>query len=352
VPHLRDHAGLRERPPDAPKRSPAAVGAAGGADREDGVVLTRDKYHGPLLTPSTNLPAAVIDPLTAQPGVLDKAARVIPEDAQRVTVGASQLGYWLDKRRKPKWRLGPHRVREVERLIELRHGGPCDTDDGEVYFIIVANALAPGLVTGNAGRQNPISIARARLARWAAEWTPRIPAAKIDHVIDRAVSEQRWWRQDTAANHLKLTMAERTAGRITTIGAIDCTKEQREEFRKQRKRDAQKARDEAARRADGAKTRTEYETQSKAAEARREGISRSTYYRRLKPKRDRLSGLHKSPEDSNVGQTTCVTPQHDPSKAAARKSARSALAPLGRGSEPPTPGARKISKVRSAGAGS
>jgi hypothetical protein len=164
----------------------------------------------------------------------------------------------------------------------LRYGGPCDCDDGEVYFYIVANCLALPTLMANVNRPDPISLVYALLRKWAEKWAPRVAANKIDSVIARAIRKPRRWRADTAAKLLRLTMAERTAANIKTIGATDCDKAARAEQRKQRKRDRQRARDEANRRARGAKCRKEYIAKSVAALARASGISRSTYYRRAK----------------------------------------------------------------------
>jgi hypothetical protein len=75
-------------------------------------------------------------------------------------------------------------------------------------------------------------------------------------------------------------MADRTAPRITTIGAIDCSKAEPVERRKGRKRN----RVEAGRRAAGAVPREQYEANSLSRTRPWEalGISRRTWERRRK----------------------------------------------------------------------
>jgi hypothetical protein len=229
------------------------------------------------------LPAAVIDPRTNKPEVVKHSPRVIPETAERIIVGPCIIGYRHKPMPPPKrCRIGALRKSEIERLILLRHGGSCDCDDGEVYFYIVANCLALPTLVANVSRPNPITLVYALLRKWAEKWVPRVASGKIDSVIARAIANPRRWRADTAAKLLRLTMAERTAANIKTIGATDCDKAARAERRKQRKRDSQRARDEAKRRARGAKSRKEYIAKSVAALARANRISRSTYYRRAK----------------------------------------------------------------------
>jgi hypothetical protein len=72
--------------------------------------------------------------------------------------------------------------------------------------------------------------------------------------------------------------------RITTIGAIDRTKDERQADRKQRKRQADRARRQRDRQARGVKPRIEYETNSLARTKPwlTAGVSRSTWYRRAR----------------------------------------------------------------------
>jgi hypothetical protein len=230
--------------------------------------------------PLRGLPAALVDPKTASAEKVAGAVRLVPKDAQRLVIGKALVGYWNDVPVRGRWRLGNQRKAEVERLIGLRHSGACDTDDGEVYFIVVANAIAIGTMVANISRKDPASHARARLMAWAKRWTPRISLDDIASIIDRAIKEPRWWRADSAAKLLALRMAERSAISATTIGATDCNREQRAALRQQRRKERQRTQVSDKRRASGTKTRDEYEAASIAAQARRDGVARSTIYRR------------------------------------------------------------------------
>jgi sRNA-binding protein len=249
------------------------------------------------------------------------AARVTPENAERLMLGNCQLGYRHDPRRRPPWSLLSQRVSEIERLIELRYGGPCDCDDGWPYVCIVVNSLAHKILAANAGRRDPVAFVRRRLRLWAEVWTPRVGLNQVDRLIDQAVAEPRWYTADAAAKLLCLRMAERMDAGITTIGAVDADKATRAELRKQRHRDRQRARDAEERREAGAKPREQYEAASIAALCRKLKISRSTYYRRLRageplpeagPEPTAEAPCDRSPaqqyRETNVGaQTTCVT---------------------------------------------
>ena len=119
---------------------------------------------------------------------------------------------------------------------------------------------------------------RGRMLRWLGtrcSWMPELEAARM---VANICSSPRRYKADTLAAKLNLTAAERTALRITTIGAVDMLKEKRAARRRQR--DLQrKKRD---RRARGARPRAEYEANSvsRAKPWLQEGISRRTWERR------------------------------------------------------------------------
>jgi hypothetical protein len=278
------------------------------------------------IAPEPRLPAAVIDPRLHAPDVVAAAARVVPDRAERITVGSAQLGY----RHKPgaagRWRFGARRLHEIERLITLRYGGPCDTDDGEAYLAIAVNLLVPIELERSAGRPDPLRAVRAAIVAWSNRWLPFVAELVVLRAVKRAVEDLRIWRADSAANQLRITMAERQAAAIMTMGAIDADRDERERLRKRRHAEAQRAR-RAAERDPDARTRYAYEASSVAAECRRLGVSRSTYYRRLRDaKAERRETCDRSCEqrhiDSHdVAHATCVTPTGAPSEARAKRAA-------------------------------
>jgi hypothetical protein len=104
---------------------------------------------------------------------------------------------------------------------------------------------------------------------------------EAERLIDTVLARHIRWRADTLAKLLGLTAALRSELGITTIGAIDLLKEEREEVRNSRgsQRKVNK------RRARGVKPRDEWlfqhsKERTKPWEA--EGISRRTWYRRRK----------------------------------------------------------------------
>lgn len=88
---------------------------------------------------------------------------------------------------------------------------------------------------------------------------------------------------DEVARRLGVTAAERRDLGLRTVGAIDATREERQEEARDRKRQRDRARAHHKRRAAGKMTRQEYESRSTAGIKPWEamGVSRRTYYRRL-----------------------------------------------------------------------
>lgn len=216
----RDHALWRELAPDAYETlglPPQKLKAARDAQAR---TITKAYAKAPLKA----LPAAIIDPRVHGPEVIRNSPRVIPEAAKRIMVGNCTIGYKHKGAPLKPIRISALRKCEIERLIQLRYGGPCDCDDGAVYFYIVANSIALSTLCANANRHDPISSVKTLLRGWAANWVPRVAANEIDYAVAQAIAKPRWWRADTAATLLHLTMAERAAAHITTIGATDCDK--------------------------------------------------------------------------------------------------------------------------------
>lgn len=177
------------------------------------------------------------------------------------------------QRRNPSRLIAGRRVKELEAIYANRYGDQLPDDDaGMSDFILAANHLAQ--MRGDAEN---------RILRWANNWAPWLYWRDIDPELlaQRIAQNPRRYKADTLARLLNLTMSSRTALGITTIGAVDCTRRQRLELRRERKRVYAEAR----RRASGAKPRAQYEAESlsrtKPWEAM--GMSRSTWYRRGKP---------------------------------------------------------------------
>jgi len=92
---------------------------------------------------------------------------------------------------------------------------------------------------------------------------------------------------DECAKMLCVTMAERTALGLHTIGACDISKKERQQLAKELKRERDRTRDEQKRKSAGAKSRESYEADSLSASKPWEAMnmSRRTWYRKGKPVR-------------------------------------------------------------------
>ncbi|KAB1068834.1 hypothetical protein [Methylobacterium planeticum] len=210
-----------------------------------------------------------------------------------VRLGACILGTF-----KPRahWRKGTafvrQRLAEIERIIETRHGGACDTDDGELYL----DVALPHLVALPVGAfpTSPVLL-------WAWTLCPRLVEERGREWFTAREAELRArprparMKADTIAVLLGIRDEERRRLKLRTIGAVDRSAAQR-------KADAKVAHRDRMRRV---RAKQWLERQAPKAPSisslkpwEAEGISRSGWYakRRL---------LASSPD---VGQPLCAIP--------------------------------------------
>jgi len=159
------------------------------------------------------------------------------------------------------------RVPEIDRLFIYRYGAhntyvlPDDDAGRDDAFIMCCHlARCPNA---------PASIR----ARWLSMRTPWMSEIERKRMLARPVLT---FRADTLASRLGVTYAVRQELGLHTIGALDMTKAEREAARKLRARERESAR----RRARGAKPQAESLSRTKPWEAA--GMSRATWYRRLR----------------------------------------------------------------------
>jgi hypothetical protein len=160
------------------------------------------------------------------------------------------------------------RCAEINRIFVDRYGASLPDDDaGRDDTRIMAHHL--GLMSGDPRR---------RITAWIACWSPWMSPEQIIALTDAVVAKPLRWRADKLAARLNLREADRARLRITTIGACDMTKAEREAARNVRKLQAKRQK----RLEQGAKSRSEYEGQSisKAKPWIEQGISRAQWYRR------------------------------------------------------------------------
>lgn len=194
------------------------------------------------------------------------------------------------KRRQRRPNVKEHvRLRELERLLDDRYRGEClpDDDAGRDDLEVVAQHIAH--IYGNPDDH---------VAAWAAAWAPWLTAIELRNLIHKVTTYPRKWKADTLAWEMGLKMDDRTRLRITTIGAIDSSKEHREQAR----REAAKEREQARRRKAGAAPRQQYEGASDARAKPWEtlGMSRSSWYAKGKP----------MPAFAQTGPSTAESQQH------------------------------------------
>lgn len=175
-------------------------------------------------------------------------------------------------------------MRELERIVSHRHGTALDTDDADRYLLPVAQALSR-LRTEKHGAANRDDVFAA-LKVWAQRWTPLISDDVLRDVAAEAIDKNWMFRADPLGKRLHLSFAERSFLGLRTIGCYDVSRAKRARMAKQRRRDRDRARKAAKRRARGVIPRSQYLAQSltRAAPWALAGISRRTWERRRKAK--------------------------------------------------------------------
>ena len=166
------------------------------------------------------------------------------------------------------------RLADLRRVYAARYGRTLPDDDAgrDDVLILVHHLYWAGPAEG-AGK---------RIRAGCEIAAPWMTSPEVAELHAKVVNRPLRYKADTLAKKLNLTEAERQRLHIRTIGAVDMTKAERLEARKLRDRQTKRAK----RRAQGARSRTEYEAKSisrtKPWEA--EGISRKTWYKRRRQK--------------------------------------------------------------------
>jgi hypothetical protein len=188
-------------------------------------------------------------------------------DARRAEIARR---YRWHRRNNPP-HLAALRVRDLDQLFRARYGEEMPDDDAardDIAVMVHHLAALP---------RDP----RQRVRAWLHRRAPWLSPAEAGKLLDEAINRPRRWRADKLGKRLGLTTADRTALRITTIGAIDQSKAQRTTARRKRNRLAK----EAKRRKHGAIPRDEYENRSIARVKPwlLLEMSRATWYRAGRP---------------------------------------------------------------------
>jgi hypothetical protein len=165
--------------------------------------------------------------------------------------------------------LATFRCRDVDRYLIDRYGRVLPDDDAaRDDIMIMLHHIAYKQAADRQWLMND----------WLDQRAPWLTGNERAAFIRKVFAHPIRYEADTLAEKLGLTFARRQRLGITTIGAIDMSKEQREERRKAEKRQRKRN----ARRKSGCMPRTEYEANSVKKQAQAEGISPRTWYRRQK----------------------------------------------------------------------
>ena len=229
----------------------AAFDLLGGAERRK----TRARGFAPW---NPQAPAQTL--LVQVQAVLAEYAAYLPITCRQVfyrLVGAHQF----DKTERAYERL-------CETLNRARRAGliPMDAirDDG-------GHRIVPPAWEGS---DDFLSAVRAQAERLGT----KVPSEELQQIAADAQARPMRFRAETIASKLMVTYAERTALKITTMGCIDMSREERLRRSKDRRRLKQQSR----RREQGSMNRLDYLATSKSRLKPwvAEGISRATWYRR------------------------------------------------------------------------
>lgn len=171
------------------------------------------------------------------------------------------------RRRSTPMQIVALRIADLSTLFRARYGIALPDDDAGRDDIKLA-------VDHLAALPRPAQA----ISRWLETWAPWMTLAEQRQVVADGIANQRHWKADALAWRVRLTIAERRMLGITTIGAIDLGKAARTKLRKERDRNRKRAK----RRAAGAVPRRKYEAGSveRLKPWVAEGISRRTWYRR------------------------------------------------------------------------
>lgn len=138
------------------------------------------------------------------------------------------------RRSRAKARTAPQiatlRLRDLAKLFRARYGITLPDDDAGRDDLYVALTHVAQLNT-----------ARERMHRYLEIWAPWLTLREARSTVDHALTNPRRWTADQLAWRMRLTLADRTALGITTIGAVDLNKAGRKRLRKARSKARSKA---------------------------------------------------------------------------------------------------------------
>ncbi|TGT42829.1 hypothetical protein [Mesorhizobium sp. M8A.F.Ca.ET.165.01.1.1] len=205
------------------------------------------------------------------------------------------------------------RLRELERVITSRYGAVLpETDDADLFIEVAAYSL-------NAHCLSNVLDLDEVLANWCHRWAPWAllrAGTIIRPILNKLVGRRYQMKADEAARKICLTLLERTALEIKTIGACDFSARVRKGIAKDVKRTSDRARQTAKRRARGVEPRESWLAKNSLSKGRpwdAEGISRAQWYRRFRETGPSLVGMS-TKSDTLVSSEPVDPPQEAPSR--------------------------------------
>ena len=191
--------------------------------------------------------------------------------------GKALLGYrdiGFPKKGQFTYNLNIQQLRELERIIKHRHGPIIpETDDAIIYAEVAA---IMHLIIDREGIENSFP-------NWCHRWMPWAEKQLIDKLLYEELQQHYVMPSaDALGRMLKLSYAERSDLNIRAIRCYDVTREECDKLQATKRREKDRARKKLKRRSEGVKPRPEYVTHSASRQQPwiKEGISRSTWYRR------------------------------------------------------------------------
>jgi hypothetical protein len=190
------------------------------------------------------------------------------------------------RRRRPRFSLLSKRIKEIESIICFPT--PMPLDRLRAHLVPYAQHVACRLrelgkpATHSAIAESLQIMCRVRgIAYYVSE---QQLDAHVDAAVTLALKHPRPDKADALGTRLQLTFADRAFLRIKTIGACDVTKAERKRRRKARNREQARLRAASKRTERGAVPREQWLANSKSRTQpwKQQGISRRTYYRRLR----------------------------------------------------------------------
>lgn len=203
--------------------------------------------------------------------------------------------------------LNNARLRELERVITSRYGVILpETDDADLFIEVAAYSL-------NAHCHQTGADLDKVLADWCRRWAPwalQRAGTIIRPILNMLVGRKYQMKADEAARKICLTLLERTALEIKTMGACDFSARIRKGIAKDVKRSNDRARLTAKRRAKGVEPRESWLAKNSSSKSRpwdAEGISRAQWYRRYRETGPSLVGIS-TKSDTLVSSVTIGLP--------------------------------------------